>query len=123
MAAVAALGCCCILGGLLQLWVKELSPSSNLLVGLGISCTLVWARLYIVNGIGLDLAAMVVGFTTDVCVEVTVVATTSGSVLTGKYFSTIHTLNCLFMGVLVLIFLSAALLGTGVFQGKVVLPS
>ena len=50
---------------------------------------------------GFSLAAVAVGFTTGICVEV---ATTSGSVLTGIDFSTSLTLNYLFMGVLVLFF-------------------
>ena len=52
--------------------------------------------------------------------EVTVVAMASDSVLAGKDFSTSLTLNCLFMGVLVLFFLSAALLGR---VGRVVVLS
>ena len=83
---------------------------------------MVWDRLYTVNGIGLGLAAVAVGFTTDVCVEVAIVATISGSVLTDKDSSTSATLNCPFMGVLVLLFLSAALLGTGDLCGEMVLP-
>ena len=71
---------------------------------------------------GLGLVVVVFGFTTDVCSEATVVATASGSVLTGKDFSISLTLNHLVMGVLVL-FLSAAFLGTGVFCGEVVLPN
>ena len=65
---------------------------------------------------------MAVGLTTDVCIEVAIVATTSGSGLTSKDLSTSLTLNHLCMGVLVLFFLSVALLGTGVFCNKVVLP-
>ena len=108
----------------MSLGMNGLSPSWNfLIVGSGISWTLVWNRLYTFNGIGLGLTAVAVGFTTCVCVEVTVVAATSVSVLTGKDFLTSLTLNHLFMGVLVLFFLSAALLGTRVFCGEVVLPS
>ena len=70
--------------------------------------------------LGLVWAAVAVGFTTDVWVEDTVMATASGSMLTGKDFSTSLTLNCLFMGVLVLFFLSAPLLGAEVFCGEVV---
>ena len=78
--------------------------------------------LYTACGIGLGLAAVAVGFTTDVCVEVTIAATASDSGITGKDLSISLTLNYLFMGVLVL-FLSAAFLGTGVFHGEVDLPS
>ena len=79
--------------------------------------------MYTFNGIGLGLAAKAAGFTTDVCVEAAILATTSGSGLIGKDLSTSLTLNCPFMGVLVLLVLSAALSGTGVFHGEVVLPS
>ena len=65
---------------------------------------------------------MVVGFTTDVCVEVAIVATTSDSGLTGKDLSISLTLNHLFMGALVL-FLSTAFLGTGVFHSEVDVPN
>ena len=71
----------------------------------------------------LDTLAVAVGFTTDVCVEITIVANASGFVLIGKDLSTSLTLNYLLMCVLVLFFLSAALLGNGVFHGEVVLPS
>ena len=75
------------------------SPSWNFLImGLVISWTLVWGRLYTVNGIGFSLAAVAVGFTTDVYVEAAVVAIISGSVLTVKDFSTSLPLNCPFYG-------------------------
>ena len=108
-----ALGCCCATGRLPWLGVNGLSSSWNFLVGLGISWILLWARLYTINGIRLGLAVVVVGFTTEVCVEVTVVGAASGSGLTGKDLSTSLTYKHLFMGVLVLLFLSAAFLGTG----------
>ena len=75
--------------------------------------------MYTIMGIGLGLAVVVVCFTTGT-VEVAAVATDSGS---GKDFSTSLTLNHLFMGVLVLFFLLAALLGDGAFCSEVVLPS
>ena len=67
---------------------------------------------------GLDLAVVVIGFTTDAGVGACVVATTY---CCSKHFPISRTLNCLFMGVLVLLFLSAAILGIGVFCGGVVL--
>ena len=122
LAVVVAMGCCAI-GGLPQLGVNGLYSSWHFLVGLGISWTLFWDILYTVNGIGHGLSAVVVGFTTDVCVEVAIVATASGSGLISIDLSSSLTLNCFFMAVSVLFFLSAALLGTGVFLSEVVLPS
>ena len=119
VAMVAALGSCTI-GGLSGLEVNGLSSSWNLLVDLGISWIFPWARLYTITGIGLGLAVVVVGFTTDIGVEVTIVAIAFGS---GKDFSISLTMNHLFMGVLVLLFLSAACLRVGTFCGGVVLPS
>ena len=93
MATVAAMGCCAI-GGLLLLGANGLSSSWNLIVGLGISWNLPWARLYTITGIGLGLVVVDLGFTTDVGVEVTVVTTAFGS---GKDFSISLTLNHLFL--------------------------
>ena len=61
-------------------------------------------------GIELGLVVVVVCCTTG-AVEVTAVATASDTVLAGKDLSASLTLNHLFMGVLVLFFLSVALLG------------
>ena len=119
VAVVAALGCHTI-GGLSQLALNGLSSPWNLLVSLVISWILPWAKLYTITGIGLGLAVMVVGFTTDVGVAAAIVATAFGS---NEDFSISLTLNCLFMGVLVLFFLSAAFLGVGAFCGGVDLPS
>ena len=124
VAVAVALGCCRSIGGLLQL--GENGPSLSwefFIVGLGISWTLGQNRLYTVNDIGSCLAAVAVGFTIDVCVAVIAVATASGFRLIGNCFSTSLTLNCLFMGVLALFFLSASLLGTAFFHGEVVLPT
>ena len=119
VAAVAAWGCCTI-GVLSQLGVNRLSSSWNLFVDLGISWNLPWARLYIITGIGLGLVVMVVGVATEVGVEVTVVAVAFDSC---KDFSISLILNHLFMGILVVFFFSAVLLGVGAFCGGVVLPS
>ena len=92
-----------------------LEPSS----GFGDFLDLPWARLYTITGIGLGLVVVVVGFTTDVGVQATILATTFSS---GRDFSISLTLNCLFMGVLAL-FLSVAFWGVGTFCGGVALPS
>ena len=109
--------------GLPWLEVNGLSSSWNFLVELWISWILLWAKLYAITYIGLGLVVVVVGFTTDICVEAAAVATASGSAVTSKNFSTSLTLNYLFMGVLVLLFLSATFLGIGVFCSEMDLPS
>ena len=105
VAVPVGVGCFFSIGGLLWLGVNGPSLSWDFfIVELGISWTLGLDRLYTVNGNGFCLAAVAVGFTIDVCVAVAVVATASGSMLIGNGFSTSLTLNCLFMGVLVLFF-------------------
>ena len=100
--------------------MNGLSSSWNLLLSLGISWVLPWARLYTIKGIGLGLVIVVVGVNTDIDVEATTVATTYDS---GKDFSISLTLNHLFIDVLVLLFLSAAFLGVGALCGGAVLLS
>ena len=75
-------------------------------MGLRISLNLPWAKFYSLTGIGLGMVVVAAGFTTGICVEFTAMA--AASVLTSKDFSISLILNCLFIRVFVLFFLSAA---------------
>ena len=79
--------------------------------------------MYNVNGNEPGLAAVAVGFTTDVCVEVAIVATISGSGLTGKDLSTSLDLELPLYGCFGSFLLVSCPFGTGVFCGEVVFPS
>ena len=103
----------CCSWGLLKLGVEGISPSWNLVVGLGSPLNLPWARLHTV--IGMDVATDLITGIWDVAVEVATVGVDSaggigfmGNVgLAGIGWAITLTLNLLFTSALALLFFSA----------------
>ena len=114
---------CCSIWALLQMGISgPSSPWGFCIEKHGNSWIFALGTLYIVNGIGVDLAVgqfvdVAVGFIIKVCVAVAVVAIASGFIVGAKGFSISLTLNCFLMSILLIFFcfLSMAFLGTGAF--------